>query len=420
MGCYIKRDRNRIRDLIYMSTNIRPLSGINSPLRRIYFPIIFSFLSASPIKRNLSSDNDTVQIKDLILSRSFSGFEVTDYQMALNTFGGSSPSNPVWNSSSPSIATVDQTGYVEHQSTGSVIISVSVNNEPIASSSLTMVESFEPFTSTLAGYVSGSLSYEAASAVDNRILNKNPSSSLLIFTTQNHTAPLYVRNTASWCYDVDLTSISPWNSTDGVRRAGTLISPRHILFAWHYQPATNATFRFVTTENEVITRTMTNKMSIPSASLANDITIGILDSDVPTGSIGFAKVLPPDWRNYLPSLSQAATLPALCLDQEEKALITDLRDAATTGSANFVIPNNLNWENRIQYHENKISGDSGNPAFLIINNELVLLTVWTFGGAGSGTFVTPLIDQINSVMSSLGGGYQLTTASLSGSFTYYP
>jgi hypothetical protein len=81
--------------------------------------------------------------------------------------------------------------------------------------------------------------------------------------------------------------------------------------------------------------------------------------------------------------------------------------------------------NRLEFYESKISGDSGNPAFLILDlgngPELVLLTLWTFGGSGSGTFITPHITAINAMIATSdaqagngGTGYTLTEADLSG------
>ena len=51
---------------------------------------------------------------------------------------------------------------------------------------------------------------------------------------------------------------------------------------------------------------------------------------------------------------------------------------------------------------------------LILDGEPVLLTVWTWGGIGSGTSITAFKQDINDMMNLLGGGYQLTEFDLSG------
>lgn len=258
-----------------------------------------------------------------------------------------------------------------------------------------------------------SLRYAIATTIDSRIAGKTPAVALPIFSLQDHTNGLYARNPDCWAADLDLTPISPWNSVGGIYEAGILVSPRHILFATHFQLEVGATVRFVTSNNVVVERTMTAKASLPYVPYYPDITIGVLDSDVP-GSISFAKVLPDNWSTKIVTGS-ALRIPTLTLDQEEKALVTDLQTIGSSpwmygSSVTFMRPTDAT---RLAFYEDKISGDSGNPACLVIDGQLVLLCVWTFGGPGAGTGVTAFRSGINTVMTSLGGGYQLTDVDLS-------
>ena len=59
-----------------------------------------------------------------------------------------------------------------------------------------------------------------------------------------------------------------------------------------------------------------------------------------------------------------------------------------------------------------ISGDSGNPAFLLIDDEPVLMLTHFF--AVYGPFYTSSFDEVNAAMTALGGGYQLTEINLTG------
>jgi len=52
-----------------------------------------------------------------------------------------------------------------------------------------------------------------------------------------------------------------------------------------------------------------------------DLTVGVLDADVPTNRISYAKILPDNYADYLRA---GERLPVLCLDQEEKAIVKDL------------------------------------------------------------------------------------------------
>ena len=65
-----------------------------------------------------------------------------------------------------------------------------------------------------------------------------------------------------------------------------------------------------------------------------------------------------------------------------------------------------------------IGGDSGNPAFLVINGEPVLLGTLTGGGAGSITSLHDQLGLINTAMTAAGGSQQLTQFDLSGYTSY--
>ena len=136
--------------------------------------------------------------------------------------------------------------------------------------------------------------------------------------------------------------------------------------------------RFVAADNTVVERTVTGKKRHPDyVPYQPDLTIYTLDSDVPAG-INFCKVMPSNAFSYISQGNLNYTcIPALRLDQEEKGLIGDLANVST-----FSYPVDAD---RLIFSESLIVGDSGNPAFLVVNGELVLVTVWTYGGGGSGT-----------------------------------
>jgi hypothetical protein len=303
-------------------------------------------------------------------------------------------------------------------------------------------------------YKENTLSKHVSDAIDNRIQDKNSQTSKNIFSTRNDSTSSYIRNTECWVYDItDVTCLSPWNSTGGSQRGGVLISPRHIIFAAHFQINTGATIRFVDMNNNVITRTLVNKITHPNyynpVAFFPDITIGLLNEDVPS-SISIAKILPTSWDSYMPSLTIdndnifvgncvdsycGFTVPCLCSDQEKKALISELKCLILPESFLLPDPGSIPWpedgrftttlwkspiniNKRFDFFESIITGDSGSPAFLIINNQLVLVTLWTFGGAGRGTSLLYFKDDINQIMSDLGGNYSLTEVSLD-SFNNY-
>ncbi|MEX0598955.1 MAG: hypothetical protein WD512_20895, partial [Candidatus Paceibacterota bacterium] len=372
----------------------------------------FFILNADPFVRTISSTSSgVINQNDLQLVQSSGATTITDYAVSIQPLIPGTYNTTIYSNNSGVILAPNEFGIASGIASGSTSL-VATSSEDSFSTIKVVVSGVTGAVSiTFNDYAANSLAKEVSDAVDTRINGLNATTAKPIYTTQNHTTPTYVRNTNCWVADLDLTSISPWNSTEGTNRAGVLISPRHILFAAHYQINNGSTVRFIDSDNNIVTRTMINKLTHPNyAPYYPDITIGILDSDVPS-SISFVKILPQNWSDYLPSLSSTYRLSCLVLDQEEKALISDLYSLDTY--ARFLTPVD---PTRLGFFESIILGDSGNPAFLIIDDELVIITVWTFGGAGAGTSILYHKDAINTMMASLGGGYSLTEIDLS-SFT---
>ena len=185
---------------------------------------------------------------------------------------------------------------------------------------------------------------------------------------------------------------------------------------------------FVDKNNNVIQRKIEEtkrhrKYIGPSNENSWDFTVGLLDFDIPTNQIMYAKVLPDDFSKYLYT---GAHLPVVCLNQYEEALVGDLSampivPANTTASKSLRIsthpPENLQ---RKTFNKNLKDGDSGNPCFLFITNQPVILTVWTSMTISTdwtlnpfGTSIHTYKEDINTLMNELGGGYQLEEIDLS-------
>ncbi len=377
------------------------------------------FLSISTqqlIRTTSSSSSSLVTTKDVQNTVTSGANTITDYIVTVNPSSPDYYASAVISKNSGIILGPNSLGIASGVSVGSTVFFASATSDSnifATSSNISVTQTFGTVNTVFNSYVSGSLSKHVGDSLDARLVGLTPANAKPIFTTQNHATPSYVRNTGCWTSGIDMTCISPWNSAGGATRGGTLISPRHILFCAHYQIDNGSTIRFVDANNNIVTRTMVTKLTHPSYSpYYPDISIGVLDSDVPN-SIGFAKILPSNWASYLPSLSSNRRIPCLVLDQEEKALIAELYSLSTTSI--LLNPSNAT---RLSYYENMITGDSGNPVFLIINGQLVIITVITYGGAGSGTSVVFHKDAINTMMATLGGGYSLTEVSLSGFNSY--
>lgn len=368
----------------------------------------FNIIS-TPLDTLISSGVSTpITIDDLTFNRSVPAVVDKEFLIeVVETVQGTLKNGYTVQNLTPSIGSVNDQLKVSRISDG--LVSVLIKTKPLVKRIDLAVKRISGQTiDVFTGYESGSLSEHCSSFIDSAIDGLTPNTSKPIYSTQNHLTSTYVRNTSCWAYGLDLTPISPWNSMAGNLRAGTLVSPRHIVFAAHYTINNGSTIRFITADNQVVSRTLVSQMSG-----GGDLRVGLLDSDVPE-TIGFVKVLPSNWANYFPSLSFVYRVPTLVVDQEEKALVNDLR-SLSGGSASFAQPQDVT---RYGFFELIIDGDSGNPAFLIINGELVLICTWQYGGAGSGPSLTYYASTINAAMTALGGGYQLTVVDLSGLNSY--
>jgi len=215
--------------------------------------------------------------------------------------------------------------------------------------------------------------------------------------------PVFIRSTTCWAKNIDTSPISPWNNGGGYTApehaggfggTGTLISPRHIILANHFRIKIGKKLIFVDMNNNCYIRTLSNSLQVGSS----DIRIGLLDSDLPP-SVSFCKVANS---NLVSITSTSNRIPIIFLDQERKVLVGDYFDES--GASGFLnTPTNAQ---RLNFNETPIPGDSGNPICFVYNNKLILLFafLWSSGGPS----VPYYINEINSVMTTLGGGYTLS------------
>lgn len=295
----------------------------------------------------------------------------------------------------PSIATIDSDLKITRNSPG--ILNLVVKNKLISiPMSIDLSDNQTPIAQpkVYQHVVAGSLADHCRQAIDTRIVGKNMSTNGSLYSTQNHAgvnlAPTYVRNPLVWCHDINLTCASPWNTNAGIYKAGVLITPRHVLTCAHYEIDVGTNLRFVTQDNQWLIRRVISKVRHPNyLPYAPDFTVYTLGSDVPA-SITPTEVLPANYKTKLVNIVDNA-IPVLCLDQEEKALVVEWYKDGILKTPWF-------QSQRYIFNEDKITGDSGNPVFLIINNKPVLLTLLTYGVAGAGTLISDYISDINSMI----------------------
>jgi hypothetical protein len=240
-------------------------------------------------------------------------------------------------------------------------------------------------TTAFSSYVSGSLAKLLSDTIDNAIAGKTFNTNAPIFTTMNHGQPLYVRNTANWCYaaGIDLTGLSPWNSHPqaqggGQQFHGTLLHPRISMHAAHYtnRPKVGDVVRFVDNDNVVYDRTI-EAVSTTSDSWnqPRDLCLHLYDSPLPS-EINIVQVMPSNWHTYLPHIPNSGTaagyrVPGMASDQLKYAYVEDL---AGLGSANAAWLEPIDTTRHLFHHIGwAAGGDSGSFMGVIAGTQLVLI-----------------------------------------------
>ncbi len=302
----------------------------------------------------------------------------------------------------------------------------------------------------------GSLNRHLWDQVDNLTAGKGRSSmQLWNKSTVSYFGSIYTWNPDCWGASIDnITCITPWNSATGEGGGGVLITPRHVLTCHHlgYHPKVGSQVRFVqpngTQETFTVTAVVPHPYTEGWVAAPHDVLIYELDRDVGP-SIKFAKVLPVDPSPYLPTIpryigdfillngNQSRPMARSCYASKDGLLATGFINTLPNAPYPNVRPGEPFWYEYSYYyvsqdlderptatsanHANPLGqqvwvGDSGKPAFVIINNELVVTNVWTGTRSGYALYTDATI--LNEMLATLGGGYQLTEVDLSEFPTY--
>lgn len=230
--------------------------------------------------------------------------------------------------------------------------------------------------------------------------------------------PELQRNPDAWIGDMDITCVSPYNSTGKWTFAGTVVTPQHFVFASHWPTTTKTSSKldgqvmyWLDKTNGVHARTCTMARVV-----SGDLSVGRLDSPLPP-SITPAKIISTnDWAKFR---GVACIHPPKLQGGPDDMIAVHFRPfqlRAVRLPFDQAPYTNLTWsamrDPNIRYSdlhsgENFVAGDSGSPILISLAGETVIAMTLSVAGGG-GPNIATLAEQIESTMATLGPSDYLT------------
>jgi hypothetical protein len=202
---------------------------------------------------------------------------------------------------------------------------------------------------------------DAGRPVDLAFLPQKPEKGA-VFAMYNYHGTALRRN--NWTSRLDLTGVS-WNDP----RTATAVSRNHVVMAAHFIRPSEVPLIFHDRAGNRHVRTLAAVQALTSV---GDIAIGRLNQP-----------LPPGVKHYR-FAGQADAVPMKLVFVTDQKMTVSLHRLGQAGAGRVV----LGYDPKIPktYWRNLVVGDSGNPAFIERDGELLLLTTFTTGGPGTGPF----------------------------------
>ncbi len=247
--------------------------------------------------------------------------------------------------------------------------------------------------------------------VDSRILGAYDANKKEVFSAYDPPLGTTTRNANCWLADVDLTGWARGSSFD-VNNGGTLITRRHALTSDHLGGySAGDDLYFIKADGTVVSAEIAAVAD--DADAGSDVRIVAFTADV-DADIADYQVLPA---SYADQITVAGRAIVTLGGRNKRALVHEWLDVSEVLSYmryGLRVPVDAQ---RLLYYELLDSGDSGHPAAVLINGELVLLGVAWFAKAGQ--FAPDSIAQLNTLIAEAdtaagdATGYTITTYPLS-------
>lgn len=252
------------------------------------------------------------------------------------------------------------------------------------------------------------------------------------FSSYDHEAETYTRNPDLWAQDLaeHLTGIVIYNNHSTQSYGGVLITPRHLLFCAHAHPHAEGTWppnparagaehRFLSTDGRLIKSTQLHQAksshNFEIEGLTKlDFCVALLDRDLETEGLHVARIFPPvspammrhamDWAKEADEpfafigasqgvgrRTQSQPPEPIADYPREHAKMIYIKDRRDMNNTRANPSPFANWNYRVW------DGDSGTPAFLLLNGEPLLWMILTTA-PGNGPMVGAHIDHINTLI----------------------
>lgn len=390
-----------------------------SSIRKFFAPqLATNSLASSTISDFFIGKN----LEETVLSGSSSG-TVYRYDVIYNYFStGSveskcfvyvqdSGTTPIFTAATPAIGTINSVGSTTYVSSGTAYFNARIGRRT-KSIPCTFNRTNNSTSYTFNSVVSTSTIKEMKDEVDARLSGQTPSStSYNFYSAINDTTHTYTRNTSLFAADVDFTCVPALSGAiNSAQTMGVLVAPDIMIQANHSHPS--GTMYFVKNDNTTVSRTITSGMNIAGT----DIYVAKLDSAVPAGITPCKVFSSTAFTNKVSSTSIAYLQPPVVYTNQHRVL----RVGKISYGVNTPFSQQINIVRGSgtysDWYTVPCCGDSGSPAFALINGEAIVLGVWYT--ASSVPNLSGYITQINAAMATLGSSNTLSTVSLSGFHTF--
>lgn len=215
-------------------------------------------------------------------------------------------------------------------------------------------------------------------------------------------------NTNCWMKDVDISCLSICSSTHDPDHpwplVATLISPWHVITASHVVQSNGAQYVFQSALGETFVRTLV-RSTVLSGVAENDICVGILNSPLPD-AIRPVRMLPSDYERWI---GDGRGLPLVRIGRDKSCNIFDVEYLAPSAGHERMIKLKYSSDmRRSRFGRGPLALDSGNPIFLLFEEDVVFLCptrgYYPDEGLATGYLCSSYLNLLQKAMNELSEG----------------